>query len=92
MQFLIRLINDHYVEYLDPREQYRLAATETETWWVFVLRKERQQEVDERYWEIVEEGWFSPFLFDLVCKGHFRHPCDNDQAVVFCASLAVEGE
>ena len=50
MEFLIRLINDHCVEYLDPREQYR---------WVFVLRYERQQEMDERYWEIVEEGWFS---------------------------------
>ena len=59
MQFLTRLINDHYVEYVDPREQYRLAATKSGTWWVFVLRYERQEEVDERYWEIVEEGWFS---------------------------------
>ena len=59
MQFLIWMINDDYVEYLHPREQYRLAATESGTWRIFVLRYERQQDVDERYWEIDEEGWFS---------------------------------
>ena len=48
MQFFTRLINDDYV-----------AATESGTWWVFVLRYDCQQEVGERYWEIVEEGWFS---------------------------------
>ena len=59
MDVITRLINELYVEFLYPCEQYTLAATESQTWWVFVLRYERQQEVDDRYWEMVEEGWFS---------------------------------
>ena len=54
-----RLINSEYEEFLDPREQYTLAATGPETWWVFCLRQEHQQEVDARYWEMVQEGWFN---------------------------------
>ena len=59
--------------------------SESGTWWVFVLRYERQQKVDERFEELVEEGWSSdcpvprwPYLSDRVCKGHFKHPGDND--------------
>ena len=59
MVFITRLINELYVELLEPPEQNTLAATESETWWVSVLRYERQQKVDERYWQTVEEGWFS---------------------------------
>ena len=49
MDFITRVINEQCVEFLEPREQCRLAATESETWLVFILRYERQQEVDERY-------------------------------------------
>ena len=58
MDFITRF-NELHVEFLCPREQYTLAATESQTWWVFVFLYERQQEVDDRYWEVVEEGWFS---------------------------------
>ena len=44
MVFVTRLINELCVELLEPREQYTLAATESETWWVSVLRCERPAE------------------------------------------------
>ena len=59
MKFILRLINEEYVGFLDPREQYTLAATESETWRVFVLRQEDERVVEARYWEMVEERWFS---------------------------------
>ena len=48
MDFITRLTNELYVEFLIPHEQYTLAATESQAWWGFVLRYELQQEVDER--------------------------------------------
>ena len=51
--------NAEYAGFLDPREQYVLAATESGMWRVFVLRQEEEQLVEARYWEMVEEGWFS---------------------------------
>ena len=59
MKFILRLINEEYVGFWDPREQCTLAATESETWRVFVLRQEDERMVKARYWEMVEEGWFS---------------------------------
>ena len=60
MKFILRLINEEHVGFLDPREQYTLAATESETWRVvFVFRQEDERMVVARYWEMVEEGWFS---------------------------------
>ena len=59
MNFILRLINEEYVGFLDPREQYTLAASESEMWRVFVLRREDERMVVARYWEMVEEGWFS---------------------------------
>ena len=32
MNFILRLINEEYVGFLDPREQYTLAASESEMW------------------------------------------------------------
>ena len=59
MEIILRLVNAEYAGFLDPREQYVLAATESGTWRVFVLRQEEEQLVETRYWEMVEEGWFS---------------------------------
>ena len=59
MNFILRLINEEYVGFLDPREQYTLAASESEMWRVFVLRREDERMVVARYREMVEEGWFS---------------------------------
>ena len=59
MKFILRFINEEYVGLLDPRDQYRLAATESETWKAFVLRRYEERLVVERYWEMVDEGWFS---------------------------------
>ena len=58
MIHFLRFINEEYVGLLDPRDQYRLAATESEMWSVFVRRYEERLLV-ERYWEMVDEGWFS---------------------------------
>ena len=35
----LRFINEEYAGLLDPRDQYRLAATESEMWSVFALRR-----------------------------------------------------
>ena len=59
MEFITRLTHALYPEYLEPREQYLLAATEPGTWWIFALRAEEERLVEERYWEIMDEGWFS---------------------------------
>ena len=56
MNFIPRLINEEYVGFVDPREQYTLAASESETWRVFVLRQEDERMVEAKYWEMVEEG------------------------------------
>ena len=40
MNFISRLTNEQHVEFLDPREQYTSAATESEKSWVFFLRWE----------------------------------------------------
>ena len=55
----LRFINEEYAGLLDPRDQYRLAATETEMWYVFTLRRYEERLLVERYWEMVDEGWFS---------------------------------
>ena len=57
MEFITRLVHALYPEYLEPSEQYFLAATEPATWWIYALRAERL--VEERYWEMMDEGWFS---------------------------------
>ena len=59
MKYILRFINEEYVGLLDPRDQYRLAAPESETWRAFVLRRYEERLVVERYWEMVDEGWFS---------------------------------
>ena len=55
----LRFINDEYAGLLDPRDQYRLAATESEMWSVFALRRYEERLLVERSWEMVDEGWFS---------------------------------
>ena len=47
MKFILRFINEEYVGLLDPRDQYRLAATESETWRAFVLRRYEERLVVE---------------------------------------------
>ena len=55
----LRFINEEYAGLLDPRDQYGLAATESEMWSVFPLRRCEERLLVERYWEMVDEGWFS---------------------------------
>ena len=55
----LQFINEEYAGLLDPRDQYRLAVTETEMWYVFTLRRYEERLLVERYWEMVDEGWFS---------------------------------
>ena len=59
MEFFTRLIHALYPKYLEPREQYFLAATEPATWWICALRAEEERLVEERYWEMMDKGWFS---------------------------------
>ena len=54
-----QFINEEYAGLLDPRDQYLLAATESEMWSVYALRRYEERLLVERYWEMVDEGWFS---------------------------------
>ena len=59
MEYITRLIHALYPKNLEPREQYFLAATEPATWWICALSSEEERLVEERYWEMMDKGWFS---------------------------------
>ena len=46
-------------DFLTLSEQRLLAGTSYVLWLSFTMREDFQHEVNDRYWEMVEEGWFA---------------------------------
>ena len=59
MDFNARWLPDTDAENLEPDEMYTLAKTEYQALVRFVIQVEEKLLINERYWEMTEEGSFS---------------------------------
>ena len=59
MDTVVRLFCDSYLELLEPTEQYTFARTHYRSWLKFVISFREKMLVNERFWEMMEECWFS---------------------------------
>ena len=58
------LFCDSYVELLEPTEQQTFGRTEYQSWAKFVISFEEKLLVNERFWEMMEEG---RFIYEAAC-------------------------